>query len=52
VFLAPHGSQFGLSEKAERVRNAAGRSPFIDPQGCLAYFDEAARALEDQLSPR
>jgi metallo-beta-lactamase class B len=50
VFLMPRGSQFGLPEKAERARGTTGRSPFIDPEGCRAYLDEAARDLGDELS--
>ena len=50
VFLAPHGSQFGLLAKAARARSAGLRSPFIDPDGCRAYLEDAARALATQLN--
>ena len=50
VLLAPHGSQFELPAKAERARTTTGRSPFVDPNGCRVYLDQAARSLEDHLS--
>lgn len=48
VFLAPHGSIFDLNGKMAR-RSDAETSPFIDPNGCRQYLDDAARNLEQRL---
>jgi metallo-beta-lactamase class B len=41
VFLAPHGFQFGLAEKARRLAAGARPNPFIDPDGYRAFVDAA-----------
>lgn len=33
IFLGAHGSFFGLTEKAEKLRAGSRKNPFIDPQG-------------------
>ena len=49
VLLAPHGVQFELTAKAARLRAGAQTSPFIDPAGCRAYLDDAAKNIEAQM---
>jgi metallo-beta-lactamase class B len=38
MFLGPHGSQFGLRDKARRLSAGATPNPFIDPQGYRAFL--------------
>jgi metallo-beta-lactamase class B len=38
VFLGPHGSQFGLKDKARRLSAGQRPNPFIDPQGYRAFL--------------
>jgi metallo-beta-lactamase class B len=38
VFLGPHGWQFGLAEKARRLKVGEMPNPFIDPEGYRAYI--------------
>jgi metallo-beta-lactamase class B len=38
VFLGPHGSQFGLAEKARRLKAGKGPNPFIDLEGYRSYL--------------
>jgi metallo-beta-lactamase class B len=49
VFLAPHGSMFGLLEKQERLKKNAQTNPFIDPQGYRAYIEKAEKTYLQQL---
>jgi metallo-beta-lactamase class B len=46
VFLAPHGSMFGLREKARRLAAGETPNPFLDPQGYRAFL---ARSEEGYL---
>jgi metallo-beta-lactamase class B len=46
VFLAPHGSMFGLRDKARRLASGVKPNPFIDPAGYRAYL---ARSKEGYL---
>ncbi|MEK6304557.1 MAG: subclass B3 metallo-beta-lactamase [Acidobacteriota bacterium] len=39
VFLAPHGSFFGLNEKAQRLARGERPSPFVDPKGYRDFLD-------------
>jgi metallo-beta-lactamase class B len=47
VFLAPHGSFFGLSEKTRRLGN--GSNPFIDPKGYREFIRQSEQAFEERL---
>jgi len=47
VFLAPHGSFFGLSEKTRRLGN--GSNPFIDPKGYREFIRQSEEAFEERL---
>jgi metallo-beta-lactamase class B len=38
VFLGPHGSQFGLRDKARRLAAGAKPNPFLDPAGYQAFL--------------
>lgn len=48
VFLASHGQFFGMSEKRKRI--GAERNPFVDPQGCKAFFDKGYAAFRAELA--
>jgi metallo-beta-lactamase class B len=48
VFVAEHGSVFGLEEKAPKVGPAA--NPFVDPQGYQRFVDAAEHAYLKQLA--
>lgn len=50
IFLAPHASMFGLSEKMPRARAATHPSPFSDPVGCRTYLDSAEADLNRRLA--
>lgn len=49
VFLAPHGSMFGLAEKARRARAGAQPNPFIDPNGYRAYVARSEETFRRRL---
>lgn len=51
VFLAEHGSSFGLLEKAARLRAAkpGAPNPFVDPQGYRDFVTQSREAFEAQL---
>lgn len=49
VFLGPHGSQFGLRDKARRLAAGEKPNPFIDPAGYRAFL---ARSEEIVLRRR
>ncbi len=48
VFLAAHGSMFGLKEKQAK-QQAGGANPFIDPSGYRAAVDASEQAFEAKL---
>ena len=47
VFLANHGSMFGLTEKLAKVREGAA-NPFIDESAMDEFLDRAWKALQKQ----
>ena len=47
VFVAEHGSVFGLAEKAKRAGGAV--NPFVDPDGYRRFVDRSERAYLEQL---
>jgi metallo-beta-lactamase class B len=49
VFLAPHGSMFGLLAKQERLKKDAETNPFLDPQGYRTYVQNAEQTYLKQL---
>jgi metallo-beta-lactamase class B len=49
VFLAPHGSQYGLAEKYAKIEKG-GPNPFIDPDGYRAYVDNGERIFLSKLA--
>ncbi len=49
VFLAPHGSQFGLVEKRRRLAAGERPNPFIDPEGYRASVKAAHEAFLRQI---
>jgi metallo-beta-lactamase class B len=49
VFLAPHGSQFGLREKARRLSAGERPNPFIDPEGYRTFVARGEEAFRRQL---
>jgi metallo-beta-lactamase class B len=50
IFLASHGSFFGLTTKSERLRKGGGLNPFIDPEGYRQYLDRSERAFQERLA--
>jgi metallo-beta-lactamase class B len=50
VFLAPHGSMFGLGEKAAKARAtpAPARNPFIDPEGYRDWIAKSEQAFRSR----
>ena len=48
VFLGPHGSQFGLADKARRLKAGEKPNPFIDPEGYQAYLAQSAKNFQRQ----
>ncbi len=48
VFLGPHGSQFGLGEKARRLKAGEKPNPFIDPQGYRTFIARSEQAFRRQ----
>ena len=49
VFLAPHGSMFGLDEKARRRAAGESPNPFIDAAGYRAFVARAEQAYRQRL---
>lgn len=49
VFLGPHGSFFGLLDKAARLEQGTTANPFIDPQGYRDYLDRAEKSFYEQI---
>jgi metallo-beta-lactamase class B len=49
VFLAPHGSQFGLVDKHRRLEAGEQPNPFIDPEGYRSFVKAAHDAFNRQL---
>lgn len=49
VFLASHGSFFGLLEKLERARKSGKANPFVDPQGYRDYLEQSERSFREKL---
>jgi metallo-beta-lactamase class B len=48
VFLASHGSFYGLNEKYAKL-DTPGPNPFIDPQGYKAHLDAQEKAFYEKL---
>lgn len=49
VFLAPHGSFFGLQEKRLLLEKGAKVNPFIDPRSYRQFIDATERSYQEQL---
>ncbi len=56
IFLASHGSVFGLEQKAAEFRNSSTRNsrdlktnPFVDPAGYKDYVARSKAAFEEEL---
>ncbi|MEJ7624060.1 MAG: subclass B3 metallo-beta-lactamase [Pyrinomonadaceae bacterium] len=50
VFLASHGSFFGLSEKAEQLRKGVVRNPFIDRKAYRVFVRDTRKAFLEKLA--
>ena len=49
LFLGAHASYFDMN--AKKARMAPGRpNPFVDPQGCRAFFDRAEQGIAEQAA--
>jgi metallo-beta-lactamase class B len=49
IFLAPHGSFFGLQEKAARLARNEQPNPFIQPREFSEFVVKSERAFQNQL---
>jgi metallo-beta-lactamase class B len=49
VFLAPHGSMFGLSQKARRQATGEKPNPFIDRDGYRSFVTRSEQNFQQQL---
>ncbi len=49
VFLAPHGSQFGLAEKSRRLSAGETPNPFIDPEGYRTFVASGEETFRHRL---
>lgn len=49
VFLAAHGSFYGLTNKREVMAKDPAQNPFIDPAGYQAYVTRAEAAFQTEL---
>lgn len=49
VFFAPHGGQFAMAEKFERLDRPAQPNPFIDPSGWRRLLTQAENGFLQQL---
>jgi metallo-beta-lactamase class B len=49
VFLAPHGFQFGLAQKAGGLSAGATPNPFIDPEGYRMFVTRGEEAFRRRL---
>ena len=50
VFLSSHGSFFDMKAKAAKLETGARPNPFIDPQGCHAFFAKAEEIFDKRLA--
>lgn len=50
VLLAVHPGFSGMAGKLKRRAAGAAANPFIDPQGCRAYADDAAQRLDRRVT--
>ena len=48
VFLAPHGAQYGLTEKYPQLEKK-GANPFVDPAGFKAYVERSEKSFQARL---
>ncbi len=49
IFLAPHGSFYGLTEKSKLLEQGEKQNPFIDPDGYKRYVEETEKAFQKEL---
>jgi metallo-beta-lactamase class B len=49
VLLAPHGSMFGLPEKAHRQAAGEKPNPFVDPEGYRSFTARSEQVFRQQL---
>ena len=50
VFLASHGNFFDMKEKLAKLQAGAKPNPFIDPEGCRAFFAKAEAVFDRRLA--
>lgn len=50
VFLASHGAFFHLKEKRAQLLAGAKPNPFVDPEGCRVFIDEARVYFDTRLA--
>lgn len=50
VFLASHGSFFGLEDKRARLATGAGGTVFVDPEGYRSFLDRQERQYREVLA--
>jgi len=50
IFLAEHGTSFSLTEKRDLIKSQSSGSPFVDPNGCSRYVDQAEAEFKQYLA--
>jgi metallo-beta-lactamase class B len=50
VLLSTHPGAAGMEDKLKRREEQAGGNPFVDPEACRAYADNAARGLDRRVA--
>lgn len=50
IWFAPHGGQFAMGAKLERLERNEKPNPFIDPSGWQKLIADAQRALDQQIA--
>jgi metallo-beta-lactamase class B len=50
IFFAPHGGQFAMAEKFEKLSSSRQPNPFVDPAGWRALIEGAEQRFLSQLA--
>ena len=50
LFLAAHGSMFGMLNKRKAMDAQPGTNPFVDPAGCRRFLDAGEAEFKRRMS--